>query len=141
MKIQSLIPALLFSIFSISAFAQTGKLTGQVLDKDEEPLQFTTIVVYEGDLTRFGTQTDENGEFRIDSVQQGIYRVEARYLGSKLSITDVTIMEGYTREVRLKFKEDVATTLYECHGIMALPVFSKDATVKRVYKPYHGFFW
>ena len=123
----SILPFFLVILISMS-FGQDGKLTGKVFDKDGQPLAFTTVVVYEGDLTRHGTQTGEDGSFSINPIAAGVYRVEARYLGSTKALENVSVIAGQTRNITINFKEDVTTTLDEVE-IFGNPVFEKDPAV------------
>ncbi|MEM7656760.1 MAG: TonB-dependent receptor [Bacteroidota bacterium] len=107
-----ILASLLAGILS-TVWAQDGKLSGKVLDKDGAPLGFTTVVVYQGDLVKHGTQTAEDGTFSIQPVLPGTYRVEARYLGTNKSVDGVTVLTNQTRQVTITFQTDVTTTLDE----------------------------
>ncbi|MDX1906257.1 MAG: TonB-dependent receptor [Bacteroidia bacterium] len=101
-----------FLFLGIAAgFAQEGKLTGKVLDNNGQPVSFTTVLVYSGDLVSHGTQTAENGTFSINPISPGVYRVEARYLGKTKSVENVSVLAGQTRSVNIEFGE--ALTLDE----------------------------
>lgn len=93
------------------AVAQDGKLAGKVLDENGDPLEFVTVIVYEGELSRYGTQTRADGSFSIQPVAPGTYRVEARYLGSSKTLTDVTVVANQTKRVDINFS--VGKTLDE----------------------------
>lgn len=98
---------LFFSFFVvgclISSWAQTGKLTGKVLDQDGNPINAATVIVREGNLVRYGAQTDPEGFFSINPVDPGTYLVEARYLGGSVALEDVPVLSGQTRDIELQF--------------------------------------
>ena len=87
-------------------FAQDGKLAGKVTDESGQPLEFVTVVVFEGELSRYGTQTRSDGSYSIQPVSPGTYRVEARYLGASKSITNVTVVANQTKRVDISFSVD-----------------------------------
>jgi len=76
MKLNSLI---LFLLFTLAGFAQTGTVTGVILDKeyDNEPLPFANITI-KG--TTVGSSTDDKGKYTI-SLKPGNYTLVIAYLG------------------------------------------------------------
>ncbi|MEL6631882.1 MAG: TonB-dependent receptor [Bacteroidota bacterium] len=102
--------ACLFVLAITGAWAQDGKLAGKVLDESGAPLPFVRVIVYSGDLIKYGASTDEKGTFSIQPVAPGTYRVEARYLQKKASIDEVPVINGQTRNLTLTI---TATTLEE----------------------------
>ncbi|GAB4402466.1 MAG: hypothetical protein OHK0039_00510 [Bacteroidia bacterium] len=111
--------------------AQDGKLAGKVLDKDGNPLGFATVIVYSGNLVRYGTQTDTDGRFSIQPVTPGTYRLEARYLGSSVSVDGALVLTGQTRDVVISFQEDVGSRLDTVVIVEQRP-FEKDPVVGTV---------
>jgi hypothetical protein len=103
--------AILLTLALRPLLAQDGKLAGKVLDRDGAPLGFASVVVYSGDLVRYGTQTDAAGTFSIQPVTPGEYRVEARYLGAKKAIEGVSVITGQTRDITINFSDDISSTL------------------------------
>ena len=65
---------------SLSASAQTLKVQGHVQDKSGEPVVFATVTV---PGTKTATQTDVNGNFRLDVKPGTMIRVS--YIGYKVS--------------------------------------------------------
>ncbi|TAE46969.1 MAG: TonB-dependent receptor [Bacteroidetes bacterium] len=94
-----------------AAFAQDGKLSGKVLDADNQPVAYASVRVYSGDQPKFGGQTDENGVFSINPVTPGTYRVEARYLQATQSLDNVSVLASQTRNIVIKFAGDLTKTL------------------------------
>lgn len=126
---------LLFSCLLVTiaqvALAQDGKLSGKVTGQNGEALPFVTVVVFEGDLFRYGAQTDENGQYSIQPVTPGTYRVTARFLGTEQSQENVPVLAGQTRQVDIQFADDVNSTTADTVQITEFvnPVFEKDPTV------------
>lgn len=120
---------LFLAIFGQISFAQdSGKLKGKVLDKAGQPIEYATVLVFDGDLVKYGTQTIADGTFSIQPVSPGTYRVEARFLQGKKSLEDVTVISGQTRDIILNFNDDVTVTL-DAVEIFGDPVFEKDPQV------------
>ena len=70
---------LFFLMFSLNVFAQTGTLSGKVVDKETgEPLIGANVIIKELNI---GAATDINGEYKIKSVKHGLYSVFATYIG------------------------------------------------------------
>ncbi len=71
---------LLLLVISVSLnFAQTGRISGKVVDKQTgEPLVGANIIVMG---TTLGAATDANGEFIIHLIPPGKYSVRASYIG------------------------------------------------------------
>ena len=113
-------------------YAQDGKLSGKVTNQNGEPLPFTTVIVFEGDLVRYGTQTDESGTYSIQPISVGTYRVEFRYLGAKQVRSDVPIIDGQTRLLDVSFAENVTETDTVQIESYVNPVFEKDPKVASV---------
>jgi hypothetical protein len=76
MKLNSL---LLFLLFSLAGFSQTGTVTGVILDKEynNEPLPFANITI-KGTIT--GSSTDDVGKYTM-SIKPGSYILVIAYLG------------------------------------------------------------
>ena len=118
-------------LLSIS-YAQDGKLSGKVTNQNGEPLPFTTVIVFEGDLVRYGTQTDESGTYSIQPISVGTYRVEFRYVGAKQVRNDVPIIDGQTRLLDVSFSDNITETDTVQIESYVNPVFEKDPKVASV---------
>lgn len=105
----SLLFILILALFQ-TAMAQDGKLAGKVLDEDGQPLAFVSVLVFDGEEYRYGTQTQEDGTFSIQPVTPGTYRVEARFLSRTKTLTDVSVIANQTRNLSISFE---ATTIDE----------------------------
>jgi TonB-linked SusC/RagA family outer membrane protein len=95
---------MLLFMFSFTAFAQNGTITGKVTDvKDGAPLAGANVII-QG--TSLGGATDTNGDFKIGQVPAGTYKIEARFIGYASVIQDVTLSLGQTVTVNFQLKED-----------------------------------
>ena len=66
-------------IFSATAFAQSGTITGTVTDESSGET-LPSVNVYVVELQR-GAATDSQGEFTIEGVEYGTYTVRASFVG------------------------------------------------------------
>ncbi|MEL7340365.1 MAG: carboxypeptidase regulatory-like domain-containing protein, partial [Bacteroidota bacterium] len=83
--------------------AQDGKLSGTVKTEDGEPVTFGTVLVFQGDLFRYGGQTDEKGFYSIQPVQPGTYKVRVKFLGGTQTIEGVTVNTNQTKNLDITF--------------------------------------
>jgi iron complex outermembrane receptor protein len=73
---------LFFNIITNSVFAQGFSISGRVLDAEtNEPLQFAHVFV---DQTTHGTVTNSNGEFFLENLEPGEYRLVFSFVGFDL---------------------------------------------------------
>ncbi|MFD1256195.1 SusC/RagA family TonB-linked outer membrane protein [Mucilaginibacter terrae] len=85
--------ALLCLMLALScvAFAQTGSITGKVLDNTGQPLPGVTVGLTS---TTLGAPTDVDGNFRINNVPAGSYTITARFFGFTTGQQTVTVTAG-----------------------------------------------
>jgi hypothetical protein len=77
----------LFMVMGVQAQSIRGKLT----DSKSEPLIGATIIV-EG--TKSGAQSDLNGDFVINGLNPGKYRLRFQYVGMKNEFKNVELAAG-----------------------------------------------
>ncbi|HPN37572.1 MAG TPA: TonB-dependent receptor, partial [Melioribacteraceae bacterium] len=94
---------LLFILFlSVNiSFAQTGIITGKVVDKSTgEPLPGVNIKILGTD---FGAATNIQGEFVVEKIKVGAYSIQASFIGYNTEIkTDVVVNSA--KPIQLKFE-------------------------------------
>jgi hypothetical protein len=92
-----------------SALAQTGKISGTVVDKKTgRALAFVNIAVPEA---RTGALSDSKGEFLIGNVPPGTYTLRAQFTGYEAtSVAGVTVTAGATVPVKVAMTEIVVKT-------------------------------
>eukprot|EP01136_Pigoraptor_vietnamica_P032207 Opistho-1_new@93789 len=67
-----------FALCSLTTFAQTGSISGQVLDDTKMPIPGVSILI--DGSTRI-TVTDNNGNYKISGLNSGTYTLTAKYIG------------------------------------------------------------
>jgi hypothetical protein len=92
---------LLILISSWLCAESRGIITGMVMDsRNKEPLVGANIVILE---TELGASTDENGNFYIENVPVGTYRLEFSFIGYKTAfLTDIVVKQS--RPTKLEFE-------------------------------------
>lgn len=91
-------------LFSIAAFAQTGRVKGVVTGDDGLSIIGGTVVV-EG--TTIGASTDFDGKYELKDVPVGEQTIVYSFIGLKTQKQTVTVKEGETNTVDVKMSEDV----------------------------------
>ncbi len=86
--------ALMVALFcSVAAFAQTGKISGKIIDEKKEPVMGATVVVAG---TTLGSATDMDGNYTIEGVSPGEARVQVSYIGYETKEGSVKVVNGST---------------------------------------------
>ncbi len=91
---------LMLLMCSTTLFAQTRQIKGKVTDENDAPL-FGVSVVVAG--SKQGTQTDANGNFKLDAPGTG----KVSLVFSFTSYKRVTVVSDGTSEVQVKLEKDV----------------------------------
>jgi TonB-dependent receptor len=90
----------LFVIIGVTAFAQTGKISGKVSDKKTGETLIGVTVKIKG--TTKGSSTDVEGRYIISSLAPGKYTLEASYVGyATKNITDIDVKDGASTIIEL----------------------------------------
>ena len=107
---KTLLSVLLLVILSGSTIAQY-KITGQVIDEENKPLEYATIVLLnpaDSTLVYFGV-TNLDGEFLIKNINEGLYLMQYSFVGKKTfykTINIPTISGGDTGILKLITQND-----------------------------------
>ncbi len=88
---------LCFTLSAVWSYAQTGNISGQVLDEKGQPLPGASVSIRS--INR-GTSTDEKGMFRLNAVANGSYVLSVSFIGYQVLETPVTV--SGERKVTLK---------------------------------------
>ncbi|RKR83553.1 iron complex outermembrane receptor protein [Mucilaginibacter gracilis] len=83
-------------------FAQSGSISGKVVDENKQPLPGATVSVIGGTQ---GAATETNGEFLIKGLKAGKYTLEAKFIGYAPMQSVVTVTSG-TAIVNFNLKPD-----------------------------------
>jgi len=84
----------------------TGKISGTVLDeRSQKPLIGTNVIVLD---TNFGASTDIDGNYFIDNIPVGTYRLRFDFIGYKPQLrTDVVVISANPVTVNTELSESV----------------------------------
>ncbi len=96
---------LLFVSIAGQSFAQSGAISGTVLDENGDAMIGALIKVFEGGLVKGGAQTDEDGNYTVKPLPAGRYDVEissATYATSRT--TGVMVSSDRTTALDVKLK-------------------------------------
>jgi len=91
-------------IMSSVAFAQTGSISGKILDETDQPMPSATVAV-QG--TQKSTATDVNGNFKLTGLANGKITLEVRFLGY-MTATRIVDLNG-TATVNVSLKPNSST--------------------------------
>lgn len=87
--------------------APTGTIKGYIRDSQtKEILPFATVVL---DGTGLGTAAGKGGEYTINKVPAGKYKLVSRYIGYKVKEIQVTVEEGQTLNLDLNLDAESVT--------------------------------
>ncbi|MFQ5629101.1 MAG: TonB-dependent receptor domain-containing protein [bacterium] len=90
-----LLTGFLLVVLPAFAFAQTGKLNGQITDKETgDPLIGVNVIL---DGTTLGAATDVNGDYVVIGIPPGVYTVRASYISyQEQAIANVRVSAALT---------------------------------------------
>jgi len=125
--IQSLSVFLLTVLLIGSTFAQSGKISGKVIDGNTgEALPFVNVLV-EG--TTQGAASDIEGYFAIIGLRPGIYNVKASAIGyNSQTVQGVRVSIDLTSEVNFELMETSVQLKEEVVIVATRPLVTKDLT-------------
>ena len=116
----------IMGMVSSASYGQTGDIKGVVTDLDGKPLPSVNVILLG---TTIGSATDENGEYLIQRVPVGSYRVRASMLGYERQSLDIVLESGQTaillfelRAISLTSGELVVTASRRSQLIGSVPV-------------------
>lgn len=131
------IASLLLSFITITVFAQTGVISGKVVDsKSGETLMGATVAV--DDNSTLAVATDLDGNFTIDKVPVGKHKVKIRYIGYKENEQpDVDVKQNNVTNLYVSLLEDavimqeavVTATVTKRDNESAIFVMQRNSTV------------
>ncbi|MCL4510317.1 MAG: SusC/RagA family TonB-linked outer membrane protein [Bacteroidetes bacterium] len=106
--IASLLALGVLSFLAASSQAQTGNIKGKITDKQTgDALPGATVVL---EKTAHGAATDINGNFTVEKVPAGSYKIVARYIGYQSETKTVSVKEGETATVDFDLLPSSLTT-------------------------------
>ncbi len=93
---------LLLSCCFLFSQAQNASITGTLQNDQQEPVQFSNIILYQSaDSSLVKVEpSDDEGKFRFSGIQAGNYYLVATYVGlADLKKTNLTLTDGQTLEL------------------------------------------
>jgi len=113
-------------LLSSLTYAQVGKISGQVVDRETgDPLPGANVIV-QG--TTLGGATDVNGEYVILSVPAGTYSLRASFIGYRqVTIENVQVNSGLTTTTNFQLPSE-AVEVSEISIVAERPLVNKNAT-------------
>jgi len=109
--VSKILPVLVAALLlAIPAFAQTGNLTGKVVDTDGKPMNGVTISIdRQGINQHFEVKTDKNGNYVHTGLQTGQYKVSVVKDGKPLMALDGRVSFGQDTKLDFDMKNAAAT--------------------------------
>ena len=102
------------------AAAQTGSISGTVLDDLQQPLVQANIFIPELDR---GAASDLNGEYTLSDVPAGTYEVRASFAGFEPQTVAVTVLPGETATQNFELApQELETAIVEGYRVRREPV-------------------
>lgn len=98
------LPLFLLLLSFLTASAQKTSIKGKITDTDGEPLIGATVIVHGAGI---GKVTDKAGNYVINDLRPGKYKLEASSLGYAKYIREVDIEKSVALKVDFKLKEDM----------------------------------
>ncbi|MEC4115122.1 outer membrane beta-barrel family protein [Myroides pelagicus] len=107
---KSKLTAIFFIVFICTSFAQKGKITGTVIDKDlQTAVAYATIAIKDGDQIVTGAMSDESGNFEV-TVKNNKYVLEVQFIGYQTLQKNIELKESPLALGKLYLQPE-ATTL------------------------------
>jgi TonB-dependent receptor len=122
--------------FALSATAQTGVVSGKIVDaKSGETLMGSTVVIDEN--TNWAASTDLDGNFTIAKVPAGKHKVKVRYIGYQEKEDEIEVKTGEVNTLNMTLSEDavilketvITGTVTKRDNESAIVMMQKNSTV------------
>lgn len=122
---QSLVVAILLFGSHSMLFAQSGTISGTVIDReDREPLIGVNIIIRG---TSFGTITNLDGEYAIRNIRPGEYSVEFRYIGyESMLFTGIRVEAGEATNINVEMNSQAISAGEDIVIIGERPIFDVE---------------
>ena len=149
---KKILPLFIFLFLSLTAFTQSGTISGTIIDQSNAPLPGAHISIHHpwGEEVKSGI-SKSNGEFEIKAVPTGGYKIKVTFLGmadfnkeisfdgQTLDLGKITLQEGSSElgEIVVKEKAPIATqngdtTSYNASSFKTLADASAEELVEKM---------
>ena len=117
----------LFFLTSIFSYSQDFFVSGRVLDEQGTPVSFANVILTtQADSTIVkGSSTDDNGLFRFNSVNNGVYNLKITYVGYKEVLKEILLNKDIDLGIITLYEE--AQNLDEVSLVYTKPTLKKEA--------------
>lgn len=82
-------------------FGQSGKVSGEVVDS-KEGVPFANVILKDG---KYGTITDENGNFEFKNIPIGDYHLTVSYIGYETYKKQITVLKDNNINLKVRLQE------------------------------------
>ncbi len=109
---------LLITLASIGVVAQQASIHGRVTSSGDQPVSFITVTLLN---TKWGTMTNDNGEYEIGNIRPGTYTLQLSYTGDIRKTEQITLATGARSELNFSIAEaskDLEEVIVETKKIM-----------------------
>lgn len=101
----NMVLALVFSLLSTAAFAQTGVIRGNILTKNNRPAK-NVVVKLNGSQEK---EVDSLGRYEFQALAAKSYEIRAQHISFASQVTTINLKEGETRILDFILQEDKNT--------------------------------
>ncbi|MCY4170299.1 MAG: carboxypeptidase-like regulatory domain-containing protein [Bacteroidetes bacterium] len=111
-----------FLCIGTTTYAQTGKITGTVVDQNDEPLPGVNVVI-EGSTV--GAVTDLDGVFSFLNIRPGLHTLRATFIGfTPVTVEAIRVAIELTTEVDIVMQEETV-------GLEEVVIFAEQPVIQR----------
>jgi hypothetical protein len=132
---RKLTPLVALVFFGVTGFAQSlsgikGNVKDDISRKDIEGVSIAIVKVNDSSLVK-ATSTNREGNFSIENISKGSYRILFAYLGYRKSYSPVINVKGVTIDIGTVFLTNEARSLMEVTVVSRKPIIERkiDKTV------------
>ncbi|PTX22706.1 iron complex outermembrane receptor protein [Pontibacter mucosus] len=123
----------LLTLCQVTWAQSTSSIRGKVIGEDGKPVSSASVVI---ENTRYGAMTDDQGNFEINRIHNGTYKVRAILLGFDCKPQQVTLAQGETEEVILSLQQKASQiSEVEVFGVRDKQPEKLDAITRLPLKP------
>ena len=115
-----------FLIFSSTAFSQSGKISGKIIDASGEAVPFVNVIVVG---TNYGAASNIDGLYSIIGIPPGTFSIKASAIGyNSTTVTNVKVSIDLTTKIDIKLSETSVELQQEVIVLATKPLVTKDLT-------------
>jgi len=115
---------LIFALSVVAGFAQTGSISGKIVDVEQEPLSGVNVSL---EASNIGTVTDIDGQFVLENVAVGERPLEISYVGFTTQTLSVVVQPNQTTTIEVALEEGLDLQSVEIIGRRAT-TYKNDAS-------------